>query len=59
MDKYTLPSGKASIEGRVDGFGDYEVRIPIKRKDLESCLREALKELAKIKCNKLIVKEVE
>ena len=56
MDNYTLPSGKASIEGRVDGFGDYEVRIPIKRKDLESCLREALKELAKIKCNKLIVK---
>ena len=59
MDKYTLPSGKASIEGRVDGFGDYEVRMPMKRKDLESCLIEALTELSKIKCNKFIVKELE
>lgn len=44
--KYILKSGLASYEG--EPFGEKEIIFPIKRRELESALKEALEELARL-----------
>lgn len=48
MSEYVLPSGLASLEYSGSILGEEEYRYPIKRKDLEKALQEALYELWKI-----------